>query len=441
MLLPLAPLLFPAPPPRAALAFPRSCMSEEPPEQVIRLTKLIVFTDYAAVGAMRTVLPFYAKALGAAATGVGALEALYGAGQVGGALLLGSVSDARGRKPVLLASVLGSVIGYAMAGLAVGMGSTSLLLLSRLPVGFSKQTVTASRAIASDVTAEAQRSHAISGLVGAMALGYALGPYVGGLLVDHASAVPQLPAFLCAGAFVFLAPVIHFRLPETCAATRRPSLPPPPSRQSEPQAPSRAGAPSAWAQPGLLLLLAACALPEAAIIAGSTALPLLAIQHLRWDASRLGLFTSVWGLLVGGLSLGPLSRLLRNDRLTDRTACILGALLLATGAAVLAARGTSTLLWACLPVYVPAVSLLRTAPAALVTKTAQKSVVGEALGILDATSSVARIVTPLLCGILFDRVGPSAPFGLQAALSLGGAAALVGGTSAVRRSGAASKEE
>ena len=139
------------------------------PAKVIALTKLIVLVDYAAVGAMRTVLPFYAKSLGAAATGVGALEALYGAGQIGGALLLGRMSDKRGRKAVLLASLLGSIIGYSMAGVAVGAGSATLLLLSRLPVGLAKQTVSASRAITSDVTSEAQRSDAISGLVGSMA--------------------------------------------------------------------------------------------------------------------------------------------------------------------------------------------------------------------------------------------------------------------------------
>ena len=54
---------------------PVACAAGVDPTQVIALTKLIVFVDYAAVGAMRTVLPFYAKSLGAAATGLGALEA------------------------------------------------------------------------------------------------------------------------------------------------------------------------------------------------------------------------------------------------------------------------------------------------------------------------------------------------------------------------------
>ena len=303
------------------------------PAKVIALTKLIVFVDYAAVGAMRTVLPFYAKSLGAAATGVGALEALYGAGQIGGALLLGRMSDKRGRKAVLLASLLGSIIGYSMSGVAVGAGSATLLLLRRLPVGLAKQTVSASRAITSDVTSEAQRSDAISGLVGSMALGYALGPFLGGLLVDRV-VNKQLPAYACAALFVALAPLIQFWLPETRPNT--PPIPSPPTTTTTPlgaspssaapravesptassEPSSAATAMSAWRQPGLLLLLAACALPEAAVVSGSTALPLFAMQHLGWSASRLGLFTSVWCAAGTPPPLPSLARLL--DLLSSR---------------------------------------------------------------------------------------------------------------------------
>ena len=49
------------------------------------------------------------------------------------------------------------------------------------------------------------------------------------------------------------------------------------------------------------------------------------------------------------------------------------------------------MLWACLPLYACAISLLRTGPASLVTKFAAAHVRGEALGMLDAASSVARL--------------------------------------------------
>ena len=49
---------------------------------VLRLTQSIVLVDYCAVGAMRTVLPYYAKELGAAGRHIGGLETVYGLGQV-----------------------------------------------------------------------------------------------------------------------------------------------------------------------------------------------------------------------------------------------------------------------------------------------------------------------------------------------------------------------
>ena len=60
-----------------------------------------VVADYVAVGMMRTVLPFYAKNLGGGAVLVGSLEAVYGVGQVIGALTLGRLSDVKGRRFVL----------------------------------------------------------------------------------------------------------------------------------------------------------------------------------------------------------------------------------------------------------------------------------------------------------------------------------------------------
>ena len=167
------------------------------------LVQAVVMLDYGCVGAMRTVLPYYAKSLGAAATGVGALETIYGLGQIIGALLLGKLSDRRGRKVVLLMSFAGSAVGYGMAAIAVSTGSASLLLLSRLPVGLAKQTITASRSIISDVTSHADRASVMARLFSSMALGYACGPVLGGILLDGSSMV-ELPAMLYALLFVLL---------------------------------------------------------------------------------------------------------------------------------------------------------------------------------------------------------------------------------------------
>ena len=60
---------------------------------VLRLAEMVVFADYACVGAMRSTLPYHVRALGnGAAASVGMLESIYGVGLLGGSLLGGSLA-------------------------------------------------------------------------------------------------------------------------------------------------------------------------------------------------------------------------------------------------------------------------------------------------------------------------------------------------------------
>lgn len=67
--------------------------------------------------------------------------------------------------------------------------------------------------------------------------------------------------------------------------------------------------------------------------------------------------------------------------------------------------------------FIPAVALLRTCPASLLSKAAPPQLRGEALALLDAASSVARICMPILSGALIEWKGVTAPFWLQAGLA------------------------
>lgn len=383
------------------------------------LTQLLVFVDNVCVSAMRTILPYLARDLGVASHSISGLEALYGAGQVLGALVMGRLSDRRGRKSVLLLSFLGSATGNGIAALASLWGSSTLLFLSRVPVGLSKQTVSASRAVVSDVTRPGEaRSTAQAKLFAAMALGYALGPYAGGLLVDHTR--PELPALLCAFSFAGLVPLAG-RLPETCAAARSPSGGAP----KRPAAGAGLGLRFGARLPAVLLVTACCLLPEAAVLAGSVSVP-VAGHALGWSASTNGLYHSVWGLGAGLFSLGPLAWALRTGWLTDRRSALLGTT--SFGAAYLGvccAGPSDAALWLSLLLTVPGIAMLRTSPAALVMHAAPADARGEALGVLDAASSCLRVLVPLLTGELAFRRGVVSPFGAQAALCAAGTALLL----------------
>eukprot|EP00802_Teleaulax_amphioxeia_P027465 Tamp_28820.p2 GENE.Tamp_28820~~Tamp_28820.p2 ORF type:complete len:115 (-),score=8.84 Tamp_28820:192-536(-) len=78
-------------------------------------------------------------------------------------------------------SCAGSALGYGLAIIARLTASPGLLLLSRIPVGLSKQTVTVSRAVVADCTApDSLRSQWMAFLGAALGVGCVVGPFVGG---------------------------------------------------------------------------------------------------------------------------------------------------------------------------------------------------------------------------------------------------------------------
>ena len=71
--------------------------------------------------------------------------------------------------------MLGAGCGYSLLALSVGSyKSLPLLMLSRIPVGLAKQTMTMSRAVVTDCTTVAQRTPALSTL--AITIGVAVSP-------------------------------------------------------------------------------------------------------------------------------------------------------------------------------------------------------------------------------------------------------------------------
>ena len=232
-----------------------------------------------------------------------------GVGQVCGALLLGWLSDAQGRKPVLLLSFLGAAIGYHMASWAVGVGSIGLLLASRLPVGLAKQTVTATRAMISDITpADSSRSEALAKLFAWCSLGYAVGPLAGGLLADAAGSASPLPASICASIFVVLMPLGAWLLPETATLHAADATPQEPCVQPEsiaiPQrsarrsrSPARRNASAVKALPREFRRVATSSanLPEGASAAARAGIEDKAGERLEGPPSALW----AWVLLIG----------------------------------------------------------------------------------------------------------------------------------------------
>ena len=133
---------------------------QQPPRGAMGVIFLIVLADLLGFGVIIPLLPFYARKYAASDFQVGLLFSVYSACQLLATPILGLMSDRFGRRPVLVLSQVGSVIGFLLLGFAthgnwvgsVGLGLT-LVYLSRVIDGLSgRQHFDGCKAYVSDVT-------------------------------------------------------------------------------------------------------------------------------------------------------------------------------------------------------------------------------------------------------------------------------------------------
>lgn len=144
--------------------------------------------------------PFYRAVL------YSSLIACYPIMQFFGAPILGALSDRYGRKPVLMASLLGTALGYFLFAIAIWSKNLPLLFFSRLLPGFMGGNIAIIQSSISDVSDEGSKTRKF-GLVGAaFGVGFVIGPTLGGILADP----DILPWFNAATPFWFTAIVTLF---------------------------------------------------------------------------------------------------------------------------------------------------------------------------------------------------------------------------------------
>lgn len=140
--------------------------------------------DVLGIGLIVPILPklvkfFEAGDTSAAANTSGLLMALYAMMQFLCAPLLGSLSDRFGRRPVILASLLGSGLDYFLLALAPNLG---WFFAGRVIAGVTGANYSAATAYIADISPPEKRA-ANFGMIGAaFGLGFILGPALGGVL-------------------------------------------------------------------------------------------------------------------------------------------------------------------------------------------------------------------------------------------------------------------
>ena len=129
--------------------------------------------------------------------------------------ILGNLSDAYGRKPVLLGSLLVLSINYLIMGLAQ---SLVLLFIGRLISGMGSATFSTCNAYIADTTSVEERAQFFGLMGAAFGLGFVIGPVLGGFLGEYGS---RVPFFATAGLIFFNLLVGLIFLPESHTPNNR----------------------------------------------------------------------------------------------------------------------------------------------------------------------------------------------------------------------------
>ncbi|XP_061925782.1 major facilitator superfamily domain-containing protein 9 isoform X1 [Entelurus aequoreus] len=172
--------------------------------RIIQCIYVVGFMDLFGVSMIIPLLSHHVKALGASPTVAGIVGSTYGVLQLFSSTIVGGWSDVVGRRRSLLTCLLISALGYGLLGMST---SIALFVLSRIPVGLFKHSLSICRALLSDLASESERPLVMGHFNAASSVGFILGPMVGGYLTEHEGGF-YTSATACAAIFLLNAGVV-----------------------------------------------------------------------------------------------------------------------------------------------------------------------------------------------------------------------------------------
>ena len=374
----------------------------------------IMLMDIVGITVLSPVAPYIVRRYSNEALMVSMITVIYAAAQFFAAPLLGKLGDRYGRRPVLLISLVGQGIGYAIFGLG---GSLWILFLARFIGGVTGGNLSTATAYIADVSRPEERANNFTLIGMAWGLGLILGPAAGGVLGQLRLEAPALTAAVLSFLNVLFG---IFLLPESLPLERRERTP----LRLKDFNPIVSIFDMAI-KPGLgWLLLVTCLFNFAFNGINSTA-SLFVIQKFSaqpWQVSML--------LVLGGIALAVVQFLLVR-RLVPRYGEKRIAMVSLVGQALGAlAVFFAPVLWLLYPINM-AVSALSgfTFPTltTLNTNRVQHREVGLLMGVTTALGSLMNIAGPLWAGTIYDRVMVGSPYWMGAVIFVIAALMLVRG--------------
>jgi DHA1 family tetracycline resistance protein-like MFS transporter len=393
-----------------------------PPRGALLVVFLTVFIDLLGFGIVLPVMPRqaepYLAALGLspAATGaaIGVLFSVFSLMQLVFSPIWGRLSDRVGRRPLLLLSLAGSVVFYAVYAIAVTVPADpvpsreqaalalGLMLLSRIGAGIAGASVGTAAAVIADCTTPENRARGMALIGIAFGGGFTLGPLIAyfGLAIFRqqpwgVGAIASALSFIA-----LLIAVFVFR------ETRPPGLAP----RERIAGMSRTAAVLAMPAVGTLVLVYFLSIVAFANFEATLA-RLTESAFGMTDNENFLVFAFIgFMLLLAGGGYRPLAKRLPESRLLAGGVVLMMLGLAGLGAIAVAvhrdpaagnAFATRAVFYAAAAVAVAGFACVNPSVSALISRRADPARQGEVLGVNQSFASLGRIVGPFIGSFLF----------------------------------------
>jgi DHA1 family tetracycline resistance protein-like MFS transporter len=362
---------------------------------------LVVVIDLIGFGIIIPLLPFFAEHYQASPFQVGLLMAVYSLTQFVAAPFWGRLSDRIGRRPVLLFSLAGAILAYLWLGVAEELWA---LFAARAVGGFMAGNISAAFAYVADITTRETRAKGMGIIGAAFALGFTIGPAIGGILAgsDPHNADFQSPAFAAAGLSAFALILGIFTLKESLSDEIKKRIAEKPKEIQSKQFQI------ALKKPNIRLLLLLSFLAVFAFAGIEATFALWSRRQYGWGPEQNGYLFALIGfsgaLLQGGL-IGRMSK-----RFGEANLIVQGSIALALGIGLIP---FATELWMLIIVMLIAVygfSVISPSLNSLISLETNEEDQGGMMGVARSATTLARVGGPAWAGTLFSVLGMNWPY-------------------------------
>ncbi len=342
---------------------------------------LIVFIDLMGFGIVIPILPLYGERYHPSPATFGLLVMTFSLMQFIFSPILGRLSDRFGRRPILLISLAGTVVGYVLFAY---QRSLAVLFLARIVDGISGGNISTAQAVIADITKPEERAKGM-GLVGAaFGLGFIFGPAIGGRALAFGDSGPGLfAAGLSAIAFLLTA----VALPETWPPEKRDTA----NHGHQPMF-SVKRLIDALHHPQIGILLVIFFLTTFAFANFEGTFSLFLEKRLSYgpaEVANLFVYIGILAALIQGVLVGRIVK-----RFGERSLIVSGLILLIPGFLGLIAISSGRQLMALLPALALGTGLVNPSLSSLVSRLSADHEQGGILGVYQSMASLGRIAGP-----------------------------------------------